>query len=245
MRSSNRFVAPEILDSLSPSDPRAIRSRGDLRRLHWLMGSAGILGENIDTLWQAHPPQRILELGAGDGTLMLRVAQKLAPLPGGVELVLLDRHALVTQATVDAYAVIGWTARVVTLDVLDWARDPVDQTYDFCVASLFLHHFGTEEIRVLLRAIEARVGAFLACEPRRNILSSFASRLVALVGANSVTRADAVASVAAGFAGRELSALWPATPPRWELCEYPARGFSHCFSAARTTISRAEDHRAD
>jgi hypothetical protein len=148
---------------------------------------------------------------------------------------------LVDRATVEAYAAIGWAARVVKLDVLDWARDPIDSQFDLCVASLFLHHFATDELRLLLRAVASRVSSFVACEPRRDTATRIASRLVGLLGANSVTRADAVASVAAGFTGHELSDLWPAEGRRWALREYRARGFSHCFSAARATITRTED----
>jgi hypothetical protein len=51
-----------------------------------------------------------------------------------------------------------------------------------------------------------------------------------LIGCNAVTRHDAAASVRAGFAGRELSALWPARPG-WRLREGRAGLFSHLFVA--------------
>jgi hypothetical protein len=47
-----------------------------------------------------------------------------------------------------------------------------------------------------------------------------------------VTRHDAVISVRAGFAGRELSALWP-DRDRWLVIEGPAGRFSHRFVAQR------------
>jgi len=183
-------------------------------------------------------PCRILELGAGDGTLLLRVARRLRPIPGGVELFLLDQHDIVDSATIEAYAAIGWTAMAVKLDVRDWARDPIGRPYDLCIASLFLHHFGADELRGLLRAVAARVGAFVACEPRRDAVTRLASRLVGLTGASSVTRMDAITSVEAGFAGHELSDLWPGDDHRWVLREYRVRRFSHCFSAVRATIAQ-------
>jgi SAM-dependent methyltransferase len=205
------------------------------------MGSAGILTDGIARLRRADLPQRILELGAGDGTLLLRVARLLPRRPDGVELFLLDQQELVNRATIEAYATIGWKATVVKLDVLDWARDPADSHYDLCVASLFLHHFGADELSVLLRAVAGRVGSIVVCEPRRDAVTRIASRLVGLIGANAVTRADAISSVAAGFAGHELSDLWPAEDRRWILREYRARGFSHCFSAVRASIARTVD----
>jgi hypothetical protein len=47
----------------------------------------------------------------------------------------------------------------------------------------------------------------------------------------AVTRHDAPASVRAGFAGLELSALWP-NEGRWELHE-STRLFAHCFVARK------------
>jgi hypothetical protein len=59
------------------------------------------------------------------------------------------------------------------------------------------------------------------------------SRLVGLLGTSAITRGDAVKSVAAGFAGRELSDAWPKGASGWQMREFRAPPFSHCFLAAR------------
>jgi hypothetical protein len=234
VRNSSRLVAPEILDQLAPDDPRARRSRRDLRSVHRVMGTAATLRHALSRMSLAIPLRRVLELGAGDGSLLLRVARRLRPPSTPVELVLLDRHDLVETDTVDAYAAIGWAVTVVQTDVLDWARQSDGVRYDLCVASLFLHHFEAAELSVILSAVAARATAFVACEPRRDGLAPVASRLVGFIGANSVTRDDAVTSVAAGFSGRELADAWPVRNGRWTLDEYSAGAFSHCFTAVRT-----------
>ena len=38
-----RVLEPEWLDELPPQDPRAVRSRADLRRVNWLMGNARLI----------------------------------------------------------------------------------------------------------------------------------------------------------------------------------------------------------
>lgn len=228
-----RVVQPEILDDLAPDDPRARRSRLDLRRIHVAMGSAGILRRALDRSQMRTPPRRILEIGAGDGTLLLRVARRLAPAWRDVELTLLDRVDLVAPATRDGYAQLGWRVEVSQQCVLEWARSgDACRRYDLCIAALFLHHFAPQELDLILRAIAGRADRFVAVEPRRGALPLLGSRLVAALGANAVTRADAVASVRAGFAGDELQAAWPGTPDRWQLAEYPAGPFTHCFVAA-------------
>ena len=100
------------------------------------------------------------------------------------------------------------------------------------MATLFLHHFSEAELRRLLEQAARRADVFLACEPRRDVVSLGAARLLGLLGCNDVTRHDARLSVRAGFAGKELSALWPAGGG-WRLTERRAGGFSHCFVAER------------
>jgi hypothetical protein len=86
---------------------------------------------------------------------------------------------------------------------------------------------------VLLRGIAAQTQAFVACEPRRDWAGWLGSHLIGFMGANQVTREDAVTSVAAGFSDRELTQAWPAGEGDWAVEEYPARPFGHCFVAAR------------
>ena len=135
----------------------------------------------------------------------------------------------------------GEGSRPWVVDVFDWVERPAAATagagdedrWDVIVATLFLHHFTDAPLSRLLAAVAGRCDVFLACEPRRGRLPLLASRLVALLGANAVTREDAVLSVRAGFRGAELAALWPAAAPGWRLDERAAGFFSHRFLAVR------------
>src|SRR5437867_1950832 len=75
----DRRVEPEFLDELPASDPRAIRSRRDLRCLNAWMGNTQIMARALRSGFPHEPPQRLVELGAGDATFLLRVAQRLGP----------------------------------------------------------------------------------------------------------------------------------------------------------------------
>jgi SAM-dependent methyltransferase len=221
-----RHVLPEILDSLDPADPRAVRSRRDLRRVHRAMRTVSILRGAIDRLQLPSRPRSILELGGGDGTLLLRLARSL-PRWSPMSLTLLDAQDLVSERTRAAYRSLGWQVRVARQDAMDWAADPRAARHDLCVASLFLHHFPAARLRELLAAIARNCRAVVACEPRRNAVALLGSRMIGVLGANRVTRSDAVTSVIAGFNGGELAALWPAAG--WRCQEYAALPFIHCF----------------
>lgn len=229
-----RVVEPELLDTLPADDPRAQRSRRDLERINRVMGSATLLGSALDDVLRMDDPVRLVELGAGDGRLLMRIAERHAGHWPPIQLHLLDLKPVVGAATLAAYRSIGWQAETVRADVLEWLARPAqdDAKPTVIIANLFLHHFNGERLQSLLRGIAARAHAFVCLEPRRSALALFASRLVGLIGANGVTRHDAVASVRAGFHGRELSGLWP-DADTWRLDERAVGMFSHLFTAVR------------
>lgn len=227
-----RCVAPEELDSLDANDPAALRSRSDLRRLHVAMGTLSIMTRALGTEFGASPI-RILELGAGDGSLALRLARRHAQSAAKVSLTLLDRQPVVAAETLVGLRKTGWTPDIATADVFDWLDQTQEAPWDIIVANLFLHHFQGEQLMRLLHGVAKSTTLFFCCEPRRSSISLAGSHLVGLIGAGAVTRKDAVLSVHAGFRGQELSAHWPSTLG-WSLREYSAGLFSHCFLARRT-----------
>ena len=227
-----RRVEPEMLDLLPKGDPRAIRLRQDFRRINRVMAARSILSRGIDAATRGRPPRRIVELGAGDGTLLLRLARGRAAKWPGVEATVVDREDFIASETRKGFATLGWTLRVVASDVFDWIDETDPVPYDLLFANLFLHHFTGEALGRLLSGIAARSTAFVACEPRRAAAALVGSHLVGLLGCHAVTRNDAVLSVHAGFRDAELAAAWP-EKHLWQIDEYPAGLFSHCFLATR------------
>ncbi len=227
-----RRVEHELLDTLAADDPRARRSRADLRRIHRAMATLPILQRAFDRGARGMVPRTMLELGAGDGSLMLRVARQRASRWPGVRVTLLDRLNLVAPRVLEGMREVGWVPRVVAMDVFDWLQARDDTRWDVVVANLFIHHFGTDELRRLLAGIAMRTSLFVCCEPSRSAPALAGSRLVGLLGAGPVTRQDAVASVHAGFRALEVSSLWP-DGQHWTIDEYSAGLFSHCFVALR------------
>jgi SAM-dependent methyltransferase len=228
----NREVRPELLDELPASDCRAIQSRRDLQKVNAWMGHARILAAVAAGAFRDRSPQSIVELGAGDGTLLLRLAKRIAPQWRQVRVVLVDRQPLVSRRTTSEFAALSWRVECVDLDVFDWLQRPNPEQNDITIANLFLHHFREGDLRKLLRHSAHQTGLFLACEPRRAHFALGVTGLLPLIGCNSLTTHDGRISVRAGFTGNELSALWPADNS-WRLMERQAGWFSHCFLAQR------------
>ena len=231
-----RRVEREWLDDLPRNDPRAARSRRDLRVVNRIMGHAGRIGEALQRNVRTATP-RIAELGAGDGTLLLRVLQK-SPQLGTTEIVLVDIQPAVSDAAIAEYARCGHRMTVAAADAVEWLGAQ-RSTFDAIIANLFLHHLERRDLEALLTRAAACSSLFIACEPRRARLPLAASHMLGLVGCNNVTRHDAVLSVRAGFSGQELATLWP-RKQGWALTERRAGLFSHVFIAAKTHAQPGE-----
>jgi SAM-dependent methyltransferase len=226
----SRVVEPEILDGLPALDPRALASRNDLVKINRIMGTTAIQAAHLKAKFGIGHPRRVIELGAGDARSTLKLARLLGPSWKGVHLILLDRHRCVNETTRMGIAQLGWTVQFVGADVLEWLRHNPLNPDDVVLANLFLHHFDTQPLRELFKLIAAGAGHFVTTEPRRWKPGVLGARALRLIGCNGVTCNDAVLSVRAGFAGRELENLWP-RGKRWQMEEREASWSVHFFAA--------------
>jgi hypothetical protein len=217
----NRIVEPELLDELPTTDPRAIRSRRDLRRINGLMGNARIVHRFIENALDG-PNLTIAEIGCGDGNISMQVARRLS---GSGHLILIDQQALPPIEMPN-----GWSHEMIQADVFEWFKGAPQ--VNIIIANLFLHHFDNSCLRDLLTQAASACRCFVACEPRRNSFAHWFARRLNLIGCNEVTCNDAAISVRAGFCDAELSAIWP-SGSTWRLTERRAGLFSHLFAAVR------------
>jgi hypothetical protein len=184
-----RVLTPEWLDSLPADAPEAIQSRADLCLINRLMGNYRWFERVLLAGSGLNANARIVELGAGDGTLARRLlrsapgwdytALDLAPAPPD-----LPKGCRRLQA--DLFAALP-TLRG-----------------DALIANLFLHHFDDDQLKALGPMLrEFPLVAF--CEPYRHPRFHIAGYALNLLGINAVTRHDLHVSIDAGFAGRELA----------------------------------------
>jgi 2-polyprenyl-3-methyl-5-hydroxy-6-metoxy-1,4-benzoquinol methylase len=192
-----------------------------------IMGHAGAILRAL----RAHlrvPSPRIAELGAGDGTLLLRVARR-ARWQGGADIVLVDRQPVVSADTAQRYRAIDCRVSVDAADVFDWLSRE-SKRFDAIVANLFLHHFDDVQLSRLLRAIARQTRCFIACEPRRSRAGLAGVSLMPFIRVSEVTRHDGRISVLAGFRNGEISAFWP-RDGAWAITERSVAPFTHLFVA--------------
>ncbi len=232
-----RRLEAELLDILPAADERAIDSRRDLERLNSWMRHAAIVAHLLHESLNGEGLQDIIELGAGDGKFMLSVAGRLARRWPGVSVRLLDRQDVFRADTRTAFGSLTWSAEAVTTDIFEGLEKVLATGCQVTVANLFLHHLTNGQLSELFNKIGSQAQLFIGLEPRRSPFALALSHCVRLIGCKEVTQHDAPVSVRAGFAGEELSQLWP-DAEEWCLRESSIGLFSHLFLAQRRELLR-------
>jgi len=185
-----RQVLPELLDSLPHHDPAAVRSREELHLINRIMGNHRWICRTLQNpLFKDH---RVLELGAGDGSLAHRIwKNELAP-PS------------------------RWSALDLAPKPAEWPSDsawhqcdlftlPSLPEAEIIIANLFLHHFQEDQLTDLGKRLPESCRFLIACEPARRMLHTLQGHLLTSVAEFShVTKHDMLVSIRAGFIGDEL-----------------------------------------
>lgn len=196
-----RVVEPEIIDELPPDHPDVVRSRADLKVINFLMGNERWIARQIRDFSEARK-KGVIEIGAGEGTLLKRLAGAYPEIPL-TACDLAPRPAELPER-------ISWDQRDV-FESLSSASGGI------LAANLFLHHFEEPELAGFHPHLE-KFDAICINEPFR---SSYTLRnaqfLLPFVG--RATKHDMVVSIRAGFVPGELPRLLGLDSAKWRVRE--------------------------
>jgi hypothetical protein len=207
-----RTVGPEILDTLDPADPGAVRSRLDLRRIDLVLGGTRWVLRSARA--ESVAANGLVELGAGDGRLCSGLARHF---PDVLGLDFAPRPDRLPPA-------VAWRSG-------DFFQTLPEVDAGVLVGSLILHHFSPVELGVLGRLLQP-FRVLLFSEPLRSRWPLVFSALVhPLLG--TVTRHDMPASIRAGFQPGELAPLLGLDSGGWHISESAHRRGMLRFKAWR------------
>lgn len=211
-----RTVQPEILDSLPPDHPDALRNRRDLRLTNFFMGNHRWIARVLAA--RMRRGETALELGSGTGELLSRLARRDLAVDG------LDRW----PPPPDLPAGRRWHRA----DLREFDRYA---EYPVIVGNLIFHQFDDTELAALGAALRRGSRLVVACEPARSSISQRLYRWFApFFGVNHVSLHDAHVSIAAGFQGNELADALGLTTDSWNVeCALAPVGAYHLIATRR------------
>jgi hypothetical protein len=184
-----QILPEEILDSLPAETPEAKASRRDLRVFNRLLGNRGWLERSARR--ELRGGERIVELGAGDGSLAKDMLARGLPWDG---------FDLISSPA-------DWPqcARWIQGDLLEAALLPGHQVV---VANLTLHHFNDAALQRIGARLREQARVIIVADLYRSRFYEVSFRIIAhLIGAHPVSHHDGRLSIQAGFRGEELPRL--------------------------------------
>jgi len=205
---AQRSTEPELIDGTGYSFDEFVENLADLRRVNCYLGGKRALGRHLFPMIESLAGKRVrlLDVGTGSADIPAMVVEWARARGVEVEFVVLDLNefaAREARAQTKGYPEIS----VVRADAM---RLPfAERSFDFVLASLFLHHFETQPAAHLLTnfARLARV-AFIINDLRRHPIAYYSIKLLTrLFTSNRLVRNDAAVSVLRGFTERDVAAI--------------------------------------
>jgi len=207
MRTPQRIYQDELLDAGAGNDQDVARNLKDIRRVNrWLGGTRVVIEALSAAIGRTTDSFSLLDVGTGS-----------ADIPGAVFKWCQRRGIQSSIAAVDVSARnlkvarnrLGVSPAVELVQADSLALPFGERSFDFVVASMFLHHFKDEDVVKLLEsfAIVAR-RAVIVNDLLRDLVPYYLTQTIGrLLATSFLTRNDAPVSVLRGFTADELSRL--------------------------------------
>jgi len=208
---AERSCEAELMDGADYTAAEMIENLADLRRVNRYLGGRRALTRHlfpmIQAVWATGLRRiRLLDVGAGSADIPARIVSWARDRGIEVECIALDLNEIVATEARRQTACYP-EIKVVRADALNLPFE--DRSFDFALASLFLHHLESWQAARLIENF-ARVSreAFIINDLRRHPVAYYSIKLLSRIFTrNRLVRNDSAVSVLRGFTERDIAEI--------------------------------------
>jgi 2-polyprenyl-3-methyl-5-hydroxy-6-metoxy-1,4-benzoquinol methylase len=197
---SERSNEAELMDGSDYTTDELVENLADLRRVNRFLGGESALTCHLFPMIESlgRVSVRILDVGTGSADIPVKIIEWARARGMKLDFMAIDLNEIATREARSQAA--GYSEiSVVRADAMDLPF--ADRSFDFVLASMFLHHFENREAASLIRSF-ARVArvSFLINDLRRHPVAYYSVKLLThIFTRNRLVRNDAAISVLRGF----------------------------------------------
>lgn len=205
---NNRSEDGEIMDDFSIDGPVLHDTLNKLASINRWLGGNKVTMDGLKYLLKEQPEKqnyRIIDIGCGGGDILREIADFGRRKNLIFKLVGIDAN----EETVRYARQISSTYPEISYEHCDiFSKEFRAMNYDIVLSTLFLHHFGDQELSELINQMinKATMGIIIN-DLHRNILAYYLFKFLCLFISNTMVKEDGLTSVLRGFKKHELEKL--------------------------------------
>lgn len=215
---AQRSNEAELIDGTNYELDEYVAQMSDLRRINRYLGGKDALTQHLFPMIESLGLQsiRLLDIGTGSADIPISIVEWARQRNLQMEFVVIDLNEI-AAAEAGKLTTLYPEIRVVRANAMKLPF--ADRSFDFVIASLFVHHFDSAEVGELLKDF-SRVArqAFIINDLRRHPLAYYAIRILTwLFTRNRLVRHDSAVSVLRGFTDEDIAEIERASNLRLEV----------------------------
>jgi hypothetical protein len=202
----DRSLEKEIMDDLDFQGAEMEKLLKDLKTVNKWLGGNSITIDGLKKLLKEHPknnPIVLLDIGCGDGEMLRKCADFGKKNNFNFNCIGIDFNENIIETAKNkslAYANISF----LTMDVLK--NNTAIPNCDIALCTLFLHHFSTVDIEILLKKLskKSKIGLIINDLERSKLAFNLFKLVSEIFLKTNTAKHDGLVSVASGFKRKEL-----------------------------------------